>query len=61
MHGLDRGECPAAFLRIREGFGFLEGFVADADRLGEPVLIEFGRLRLPPARRDIFRVRRRSP
>jgi hypothetical protein len=49
MHGLDRGECPAAFLRIREGFGFLEGFVADADRLGEPVLIEFGRLWFPPA------------
>jgi hypothetical protein len=24
------------------------------DRLGKPVLIEFGRLRLPPARRDVF-------
>ena len=54
MHGLDRGECPAAFLRIREGFGFLEGFVADADRLGEPVLIEFGRLWFPPAGGDVF-------
>jgi hypothetical protein len=28
--------------------------IARADYLGEPVLIEFGRLRLPPARRDVF-------
>jgi transposase len=28
--------------------------IARADYLGEPVLIEIGRLRLPPARRDVF-------
>ena len=54
MEGLDRGERPAAFLRVWNGLGFLERFLARADRLGEPVLIEFGRLRLPPARRDVF-------
>jgi hypothetical protein len=36
------------------GLGLLEGFVAGADCFGKPVLIEFGRLRLPPARRDVF-------
>ena len=46
--------ASAAFFRVREGRGFFEGFLARADRLGEPVLIEFGRLRLPPARRDLF-------
>jgi hypothetical protein len=49
MECLDRGECPAAFLGVREGFGFFERLVAGADRPGEPVLIEFGRLRFPPA------------
>ena len=54
MEGLDRGERLAAFFRVREGRGFFECFLARADRLGEPVLIEFGRLRFPPARRDLF-------
>jgi hypothetical protein len=53
MEGLDRGERLAAFFRVREGRGLLECFLPRADRLGEPVLIEFGRLRLPPARRDM--------
>jgi hypothetical protein len=35
-------------------FDFLEGIVAGADRLGEPVLIEFGWLGFPPARWDVF-------
>jgi hypothetical protein len=42
------------FFRVREGLGLHERFVARADCLGEPVLIEFGRLRLPLARRDVF-------
>jgi hypothetical protein len=54
MEGLNCGERLAAFFRVREGRGFFEGFVARADCLGEPVLIEFGRLRLPPAPRDVF-------
>ena len=37
-----------------EGLGLLERFGAGADCLGEFVLIEFGRLRLPPARGDVF-------
>jgi len=54
MEGLDFSQRPAAFLWVREGRGLLECFLARADRLGKPVLIEFGRLRLPPARRDVF-------
>jgi len=50
MEGLDRGERLAPFFRVREGCGFFEGFLTGADCLGKPVLIEFGRLRLPPAR-----------
>jgi hypothetical protein len=37
-----------------EGLGLLERFGAGADCLGESVLIECGRLRLPPARGDVF-------
>jgi hypothetical protein len=55
MEGLDLSQRPAAFLRVREGLGLLERLVAGADGLGEPVLIEFGRLRFPPAGGDIFR------
>jgi hypothetical protein len=51
---LDLGQRPAAFLRVREGLGLLERFLARANRRGEPVLFEFGRLRLPPARWDVF-------
>ena len=36
----DLGDRPAAFLGVGEGFGLRERFLA---RLGEPVLIEFGR------------------
>jgi len=54
MAGLDLGERPAAFVRVRDGLGLLERFVAGADRLGEAVLIEFRRLWLPPARGDVF-------
>ena len=54
MEGLDLSQRSAAFLWVRNGLGLLERFVARADGLGEPVLIEFGRLRLPPARRDVF-------
>ena len=55
MKGLDRRERPATVIGVRNGLGFLEGFFARADRLGEPILIELGRLRLPPARRNVFR------
>jgi hypothetical protein len=34
---------------------FFERLVTRADRFGEAFLIELGRLRLPPARRDVFR------
>jgi hypothetical protein len=44
MEGLDCGQRSAAFLRVREGLGLLERFVAGADCLGD--LIEFRRLRL---------------
>jgi hypothetical protein len=54
MEGLDLGQRLAAFLRLRNGLGFLEGLVAGADRPGEPVLIEFRRLRLPPTGGDVF-------
>ena len=54
MEGLDLSQRSAAFLWVRNGLGLLERFVARADGLGEPVLIEFGRLRLPPARGDVF-------
>ncbi len=54
MEGLDGGERPAPFLRVRNGLGLLERIVARADCLGEFILIEFGRLRLPPAGRDVF-------
>jgi len=37
-----------------DSLSLLERFLARADRLGEPVLIEFRRLRLPPAGRDVF-------
>ena len=49
MESLDGGECPVTFFRV--GLGFFERFLARADCLGEPVLIEFGRLRLPPQKR----------
>jgi hypothetical protein len=51
--GLDLGQRLAAFLRVRNGRGFPERFVAGPDRLGEAVLIEFRRLRLPPAGGDV--------
>jgi hypothetical protein len=35
MEGLDRGKCPAAFLRVRDGLGFPERFLARADCFGE--------------------------
>ena len=54
MKGLDLGECPVAFFRVWNGLGFFERFLARADGFGEAVLIEFRRLWLPPARRDIF-------
>jgi hypothetical protein len=55
MEGLDGGERLASFLRVWNGLGFFESFFTRADCLGKPVLIEFGRLWLPPARRDVFR------
>jgi len=54
MEAFDGGERLAAFLRSRNCLSPLEGFVARADCFGEPVLIEFGRLRFPPAGRDFF-------
>jgi|GEM_PF-5530556 len=54
MEGLDLSQRPAAFFRVWNGLGLHERFLARADGLGEPVLIEFRRLRLPPARWDIF-------
>jgi hypothetical protein len=54
MEGLDRSKRSAAFFGVRNGLGLFERFLARADGLGEPVLIELGRLRLPPARRNIF-------
>jgi hypothetical protein len=53
MEGLDRSKRSAAFFGVRNGLGLFERFLARADGLGEPVLIELGRLRLPPARRNI--------
>jgi hypothetical protein len=44
MEGLDLSECPSAFFWVRNGLGLLERLVAGADRPGEPILIEFGRL-----------------
>ena len=41
MEGLDLSQRPAAFFGVREGLGFLEGLVAGADGLGEPVLCGF--------------------
>ncbi len=38
----DLGQRPAAFLRVRDGFGFFKGLVAGADYLSEPGLIELG-------------------
>ena len=55
MKGLNRGERPKALIRVRDELRLLEGFLARADRLSEPVLIEFRRLRLPPTCRDFFR------
>jgi hypothetical protein len=54
MEGLDGSACPAAFLWVWNGLGLLERFLARANCFGEPVLIEFGCLRFPPARRNVF-------
>jgi hypothetical protein len=50
MEGLDRGQRSAAFMASAS-----LSALSRADGLGEPVLIKFGRLRLPPTREDTFR------